>query len=274
LEPGGPQRAASVRDRPEPDGVHREVEDRRRVALLRGCVQRGLFDRVQRATIAVLDVNGCTVTDAGPDQGCCGALHAHAGDLEGARRLARKNIEAFAADPEVPLLVDAAGCSAAMKDYGHWLAGDPHWAERAQRLSDRVVDATAWLATRELLVGAPLVGRVALHPPCHLQHAQGLGDAPRRVLERAVPGLELAVADRATECCGGAGVYGLTQPLLGDRLGAEKAAALAATGAVCVATGNPGCMMHIAAHLGDADIDVAHPVELLYESYRRAGLAD
>ncbi|MBT8337076.1 MAG: 4Fe-4S dicluster domain-containing protein, partial [Gemmatimonadetes bacterium] len=163
------------------------------VALLRGCVQTGLFQRVQAATAAILEVNGCTVRECA-GQGCCGALHAHAGDLEGARRLARRNIEAFEAEPGTPVVVDAAGCSAAMRDYGHWLAREPGWARRADGLAARVVDVTAFLAARDVRRGAPLEGRVALHPPCHLHHAQDLGDAPRRVLEAAVPGLELARA--------------------------------------------------------------------------------
>lgn len=121
--------------------------------------------------------------------------------------------------------------------------------------------------------GAPLDGSVVYHPPCHLEHAQGVRAAPRAVLG-AIPGLEVRSAERASECCGGAGIYGVTHPELGGRIGADKARALADTESDCVATGNPGCMMQIAAFLAEegGDLDVAHPVELLYESYRRAGL--
>ena len=245
---------------------------RGRTALLEGCVQAGLFERVHEATRAVLEVNGFAVLPA-PGQGCCGAIHAHAGDMEGARRLARINIAAFEAAEVDRIAVNAAGCGAAIREYGSWLAADPAWRDRSREIAERCSDVTELLEERGPVPGAPLVGAVVYHPPCHLEHAQGVRRAPRAVLG-AIPGLEIRSAERQSECCGGAGIYGVTHPDLGGRIGADKARALADTESDCVATGNPGCMMQIAAFLDDegSDLDVAHPVELLYESYRRAGL--
>lgn len=239
--------------------------------VLTGCVQGALYARVGRATAAVLEVHGVEVRPV-PGQGCCGALHAHAGDLEGARVRARSNIAAFERAGVDRMVVDAAGCGAAMKEYGHWLAHDPAWADRALRLSERTLDVHEAVAVWGPRRGAPLVGTVAYHPPCHLHNAQDVGDAPLRMLA-AIPGLEVRRAQGPEECCGGAGIYGVTHPELGGAIGADRARALADTEAPCVATGNPGCMMQIAAHLHEegAAMDVAHPVELLAESYRRAG---
>ncbi len=263
---GGEARAPSSSDGETP------APTRVRTSLLEGCVQSGLFGRVHEASRAVLSVNGFEVRSA-PGQGCCGAIHAHAGDMEGARRLARINIAAFEAADVDRIAVNAAGCGAAIREYGAWLATDPEWRDRGREIARRCGDVTELLQERGPIEGAPLDGSVVYHPPCHLEHAQGVHTAPRAVLG-AIPGLEVRSAERASECCGGAGIYGVTHPDLGGRIGADKARALADTESDCVATGNPGCMMQIAAFLGEEgrDLDVAHPVELLYESYRRAGL--
>ena len=193
--------------------------------------------------------------------------------MESARRLARINIAAFEAANVERIAVNSAGCGAALHEYGAWLASDPEWRDRGQAIAGRCMDVTELLEEAGPVRGGPVCGTVAYHPPCHLEHAQGVRSAPRAVLE-AIPGLEIRSAERASECCGGAGIYGITHPDLGGRIGADKARALADTESDCVATGNPGCMMQIAAFLDDegSDLDVAHPVELLYESYRRAGL--
>jgi len=257
-----------------------------RGALLTGCVQAHLFHRVNQATRRVLEANGWAVTEV-PDQGCCGALHAHGGRLEGARAMARKNLAAFRdADPD-RIGVNAAGCGAAMREYVHLLEGDPAQGgsvhgvgdgdgdpDLALWFSERVRDISELLAGEGTAVrkGAPLPLRVAYDPPCHLLHAQGVSDPPVRMLE-AIPGLELVPLENAEECCGGAGIYGITHPELGGRIGNDKVEAVRRSGADLLATGNPGCMMQIGAGLrmvGSA-VGVVHPVELLDESYRRAG---
>jgi len=249
----------------------RGARDAKVAALLRGCIQQGLFAHVNAATARVLSVNGVQV-HAVEEQGCCGALHAHGGDLEGARALARRNIDAFAGAGVDTIVVNAAGCGAIMKEYGHLLAHDPAYAERAAAVAASVRDLAELLADRGPRAGAALGLTVTADAPCHQLHGQGIAEAPGRLLD-AIPGLRVVPLAGADECCGGAGIYGITHPDLGGRIGADKVAAVAATGADAVVTGNPGCIMQIGAGLRmeGARIRALHPVELLDESYRRAG---
>ncbi|MFP3949332.1 MAG: (Fe-S)-binding protein, partial [Longimicrobiales bacterium] len=245
---------------------------RRRVAILTGCVQEGLFSRVNRATVRVLEANGFEVVSV-PDQRCCGALHAHGGILERARELARRNVAAFEAAEVEMVVVNAAGCGSTMKDYVELLEDDSDWARRARELSEEVRDVSEVLADVGPRSGGTLPVRVAYDPPCHLVHAQRVADAPRSLLE-AIPGLEVVPVENADECCGGAGIYGVTHPELGGRIGGDKVDAVVRSGAEVVITGNPGCIMQIGAGLRMArvDVPVVHPIELLDESYRRAGM--
>lgn len=240
-------------------------------AMLLGCVQQGLFGRVNEATRRVLEANGVHIVDV-VEQGCCGALHAHGGDLEGARALARLNLDAFAAAGAEAVVVNSAGCGAVMKEYGHLLEHDGVYAERAARFASSVRDVSEVLAERGPWSGAPVGLRVTADAPCHLLHAQGVAVAPGTVLD-AVPGAVMLPLRASDECCGGAGLYGITHPDLGGRIGADKVAAVTETGADVVVTGNPGCAMQIGAGLrmAGARCQVLHPVELLDESYRRAG---
>lgn len=238
------------------------------VALLTGCVQDQLFRRVNEASRRVLEANGWTVVEVA-DQGCCGALHAHGGRLDEAAAMARRNLAAFESAGPRYIVNNAAGCGAMMREY-HALLG-----EEAGAFSERVVDISSLLAGegRRPRVGAPLALTVTYDAPCHLLHAQavsGVGEA----LLAAIPGLELRPLEGVGECCGGAGIYGITHPELGGEIGMDKARAVIASGADYVATGNPGCMMQIGAHLRllGAGTQAVHPIELLDESYRRAGL--
>lgn len=251
-----------------------EASTKTRVGVLRGCVQEGLFSRVNRATNRVLQANGFDVVPVS-GQSCCGALHAHGGALERARELARRNIAAFLAAEVDVVVVNAAGCGSTMKDYGELLAEDPEWTERARELADRVRDVSEVLAGVGPRTGAEVSVRVAYDPPCHLLHAQRVDEPPRRVLD-SVPGAQTVALAHAEECCGGAGIYGLTHPDLGGRIGKDKVRAVMESGADVVATGNPGCIMQIGAGLRmiGEEMEVVHPVELLDESYRRAGFYD
>jgi len=245
---------------------------RERVGMLVGCVQAGLYERVNDATARTLGANGYEVVTV-QGQDCCGALHAHGGDLERARSLARANIDAFLASGVERVAVNAAGCGATMKEYGTLLAGDAAYRDRAADFAARVRDVTELLAAAGPRRGAPVVCSVAYDHPCHLLHAQRVERAPLDVLA-AVPGVDVRVIGRADECCGGAGIYGITHPDLGGRIGRDKVAAVRAASADVVATPNPGCMMQIGAglRLEGAAEGVVHPVEVLDESYRRAGL--
>lgn len=247
------------------------VEPRGSVAILRGCVQDGLFRRVNDATARVLEVNGCRIVDA-QAQRCCGALHAHAGRNDQARALAKANIAAFEASGAEVIVVNAAGCGAIMKEYAKHLEDDAEWAERAKRFSARVRDVSQVLADIGPLPGQAVDLPVTYDAPCHLHHGQRITSAPLDVM-RTVPGLRLVPLSAADECCGGAGLYGMLHPDLGGRILGDKVDAVRATGAAVVTTPNPGCIMQIGAGLilSGADTAVLHPVEIVDESYRRAG---
>ncbi|HLM54527.1 MAG TPA: (Fe-S)-binding protein [Pyrinomonadaceae bacterium] len=240
--------------------------------LFKGCVTEGLFARVNRATARVLEANGCPVGSPA-EQVCCGALHAHAGDLEGARRLARQNIGAFEDDGSTPVVTNAGGCGAMLASYAHLLEDDPEFKERAARFAARVRDVSQQLEATGIREGAPLDGEAATYDAsCHLLHGQKAHTAPLRLLG-AVTGLRLVPLEGSDVCCGGAGVYNLVETELSSRVLSEKLAHVRETGAAVLATGNPGCHMQIAAgaYLKEMRLRVCHPVELLDESYRRAG---
>ena len=240
---------------------------RERTVLLTGCVMDGLFRHVHDATRSVLTVNGYTMVEA-PAQQCCGALHAHAGDREGARALARHNIAAFEASGAELIAMNSAGCGAMCKAYGHLLADDPAWGERAIAMAARVRDASELLAAAGPVQGRPLSIVVTADNPCHQQHAQQLVREPAGVLA-AIPGLDLRPLADADQCCGSAGIYNLVEPGVAAQVLLPKLAAIAATGASLVVTGNPGCHMQIGAGLArsGATARVVHPLELLDLSY-------
>ncbi|HEX6059982.1 MAG TPA: heterodisulfide reductase-related iron-sulfur binding cluster [Gemmatimonadaceae bacterium] len=243
---------------------------RERVAVLEGCVMAGLLGATNDATRRTLARNGYVPT-AAPGQRCCGALHAHAGDLEAARRLARANIAAFERSGAEAIAVNAAGCGAMMKDYGHLLQGDPAWAERAAAVAARVRDVTELLAAAGPVPGGPLPLTVTYDSPCHLQHAQRVVTPPLAVLG-AIPELRLVPLADADMCCGAAGIYNLIEPETSDAVLNPKLANIERTGAAWVATGNPGCLMQIGAGLRRARIGAraVHPVDLLDASYAAA----
>jgi glycolate oxidase iron-sulfur subunit len=233
------------------------------VALLLGCVMRASYGDVHTATARVLARLGVEVIDT-PGQTCCGALHAHAGDKAEAVRLAKLNIAAF--ERADVILVNAAGCGAHLKSYAHLLEDRPNWAERAAALASRVRDVSEYMQT---IVGDEMLGdlgiRVTYQDPCHLAHAQGIRAEPRALLSK-VRGLELIEMAGADVCCGSAGYYNLAQPEYADRLLEPKIDAILATRPDAVVTGNPGCMLQLAAGLrarGRADVPVLHIVEVL-----------
>jgi len=208
-----------------------------------------------------------------PEQACCGALHAHGGALPRARELARANIRAFEKTEADYIVVNAAGCGATMKEYGEQLGDDPDWSDRAHALAGKVRDLNELLVELELPTGGAVELRVTYDAPCHLHHAQRITRAPIDLVQR-IPGIEFVALRQAEECCGGAGIYGITHPELGGWILGDKIDAILETRADVVVTPNPGCMMQIGAGLlqrGSA-VRVLHPIELLDESYRRAGL--
>lgn len=241
--------------------------ERGATAVLRGCVMEGLFTETNRATERVLRHNGYRTTDA-PGQGCCGALHAHAGDLEAARKLARRNIAAFEKSGSDFIAVNAAGCGAMMKEYAHLLQDDSDWHERAASMSSRVRDVSELLASAGPLPGRSLPLKVTYDAPCHLVHAQRVVNQPLSVLA-AIPSLELTPLHDSENCCGSAGIYNLIEPETSDAVLKPKLENIADTGAAFVATGNPGCLMQIGAGLirSGSKARAIHPVDLLDASY-------
>jgi glycolate oxidase iron-sulfur subunit len=257
-----------LREAPPPAAVNpARAQQKSRVGLLLGCVARELFPQTTEATIRVLTRNGVRV-DVPNTQGCCGALHLHSGDIEAARKLARQNIDAFSDEHEA-IVVTAAGCGAAMREYGELLADDERYAERARRFGARVRDASELLASLSIEPPAgALARRVTYHDACHLAHGQRVREQPRQLL-RLIPELELVELPESDVCCGSAGSYNLTEPQMAERLLERKIEHIAATGATCVVAANPGCILQIRAGLErrGLKVRVAHPVELLDEAY-------
>jgi glycolate oxidase iron-sulfur subunit len=240
-------------------------ERRLRVGLLTGWVQRAFFADVNQATARVLAAEGCDV-HAPRAQGCCGALALHAGEAEQARAFARSLIAAFARSDVDIVAVNAAGCGSAMKEYGHLLADDPAWAERASAFASKVKDVTEVLAMLQpaRAVRSPLNLTVAYHDACHLGHAQGVRREPRELLS-GIPGLTLVPVAESEICCGSAGIFNLTQPEMAGELGRRKATNLAQASPDLVVTSNPGCILQIRASAREQGyaFRVAHIVEVL-----------
>lgn len=239
-------------------------EERHHVAFFAGCVMRSAFGETDRATVRVLQRNGCRVS-VPREQVCCGALHTHAGEADQARRLARRNIEAFERTGAALVLVNAAGCGAQLKEYDVLLRDDPAWRGRASAFAARVRDVTEFLAANLVDTPRPLPGlRVAYQDACHLAHGQKVRGQPRALL-RKIPGVTLVELGDGERCCGSAGIYNLTHPAVADELGRQKVAAIERVQPDVVASANPGCLMQIAAHLARAGSPVrtAHIIDLL-----------
>ncbi|MFM2309313.1 MAG: hypothetical protein RLY87_1434 [Chloroflexota bacterium] len=245
--------------------------EKARVALLSGCIMSTAFAHVHSATIRVLQRNGVTVV-VPRDQGCCGALHAHGGELDSARALAKRNIEAFGTTYDA-VIVNAAGCGSTLKEYGHLLHDDAAWADRAAAFSANVRDISEYVAALDVNTAdlKPLPITVTYQEPCHLAHAQRISAQPRALLKK-IPGLTLIEMAESSLCCGSAGIYNVTQPELAGQLGNRKIANAVRTNAAVVVTANPGCHLQLAGGLrtqGSA-MKVLHIAEVLDMAYRGA----
>ncbi|MGH3798301.1 MAG: (Fe-S)-binding protein [Pseudonocardiaceae bacterium] len=239
------------------------------VGMLTGCVQDAFFPDVNAATARVLAAEGCDVVIP-RGQGCCGALSQHMGREEEAIAFSRRLIEYFEAAAVDYVVVNAAGCGSAMKEYAHLLRDDPDYAQRATAFVERTRDISELLVELGPVAPRhPLEVTIAYHDACHLGHAQGIRTQPRELL-RAIPGLRLTEIAEADLCCGSAGVYNLLHPEPATELGDRKARNVLATGAAVLVTANPGCLMQIAAsaqRLGEP-LALAHTVAVLDASIR------
>lgn len=248
---------------------------RYRVGFVSGCIMDQVFRDINEASIRVLAANGCEVVTP-PQQLCCGALHVHAGEAERGRELARRNIDVFEPYDCDFIIINSAGCGSNLKEYGHLLRDDALYAKRAESFSAKVKDISEFLVSIDLSREMGEVKRtVAYHDACHLFHGQKVRQQPRDLL-RAIPGMTIVPLKEAEWCCGSAGIYNITNQELASQLLDRKMKNIAATGAQVIATGNPGCMMQIAmgARERGMDLQVVHPIELLDEAYRAAGLYD
>lgn len=228
------------------------------VWLFTGCVMDAWMRTTHRSVAAVITSMGFGVEVPGAGAACCGALHTHAGLAPAARKLAERVMAAMPGD--APIVVDSAGCGAALRDYGHLLDTD-----EARSFSARVLDVHAFIAARldRLPATVEHLGPVVVQDPCHLRHVQRDHLAVRQVLGRVADPVELT--DEGL-CCGAGGAYSALQPELSgrirDRKEGEIARAVERSGATVVASANPGCAMHLAA----TGLDVRHPMDLVAEA--------
>ena len=246
---------------------------RGRVGMLLGCVQREFLSEVNAATARVLAAEGFEVV-APSEQPCCGALLTHAGEEAGAMAHARQMIDAFERAQVDAIVINAAGCGSAMKEYGRLLRHDAQYAARAAAFSAKCKDVTELLGAVE--PRAPrhaLALRVAYQDACHLQHAQGVRAQPRALLAQ-IPGVELIDPPEAAICCGSAGIYNLVEPETAADLGERKAALIAAAKPDVVATGNPGCLLQLQSALArrGTPIRVVHTMQVLDAAIRGVSL--
>ncbi|HET6502457.1 MAG TPA: heterodisulfide reductase-related iron-sulfur binding cluster [Amycolatopsis sp.] len=252
-----------------PERVPARGRKRGTVGMLLGCVQREFFPGVNSATARVLAAEGFEVV-APARQGCCGALSTHNGREEEAQAFARKLVDTFDAAGVDWVVVNAAGCGSAMKEYAGLLADDPLYAVRARDFAARVRDVSEIL--REYPAVAPrhpLPVTIAYHDACHLAHAQGVRAQPRALLGD-IPGLAVREIAESELCCGSAGIYNILQPEAGRELGDRKTRNVLATGASLLVTANPGCLMQVASSVrrAGAEIRIAHTVEVLDAAIR------
>jgi glycolate oxidase iron-sulfur subunit len=247
-----------------------------RTALLTGCVQDLAYSNINRDTADVLLANHCEVITPRA-QFCCGSLHAHNGELELSREMARKNIDTMesACGPLESLdaiITNAGGCGTHLKNYAHLLAGDAVYSKRAAIWSKKLRDIHEWLVEIGIRkpeeTGAQQM-RVTYHESCHLCHGQRISREPREIL-KSIPGLELIELPEASWCCGSAGIYNITQPEMSQKLLDRKMTAISKTGAAVVAAANPGCLVQLEAGARQAGIllEILHPVTLLARAYR------
>ena len=248
-----------------------------RVGFIRGCVMNVMFGRTNENTIRLLNLAGYDVITP-RDQGCCGALHAHGGNLSAARAAARANLDAFSREPLDAIIINAAGCGSTLKEYSHLLPDDP----RAAAFSAKVKDLSEFLVTsgriaaicsqRSAVSGAPSTINsklstqlVTFHDACHLAHAQRITQPPR-VLVKAIAGDNYVEMPESDVCCGSAGSYNLTEPEMAERLQVRKVENILRTGATCIVTTNPGCLLQMRAGLdraGASHVETLHIADFL-----------
>jgi glycolate oxidase iron-sulfur subunit len=246
-----------------------EGDRRYRVAFMAGCIANVSFARLNEATVRVLQKNGCeVVVPAG--QGCCGALHMHAGIRSEARKLARRNIDAVLDGGFDAIITNAAGCGSTLKEYHELLEHHPDYAEKARRFSSLMKDVTEFLGSIEINTEmGPVPITVTYQDSCHLAHGQKVRVQPRRLL-LAVPGLQFREMPLSDLCCGSAGIYNVVENEMAMAVLEKKMQDVNSTNAEVIATANPGCMLQLeaGARLHGHGQRVLHVVEILDQAYQ------
>ena len=229
------------------------------VGFIEGCVMQVMFGDTNESSAELLQRDGWNVVTP-KEQGCCGALYAHGGQLEKARECARQNIAAFEGKSLDAIIINAAGCGSTLVEYGELLKDDPDWAGRARAFSAKVKDLVTWLDESGVQRTSDQ-SKVTYHDACHLCHAQGISSEPRKLVQARAGGdfVELAESDL---CCGSAGSYNLTEPEMAERLQARKVKNIIDTGAEVVVTTNPGCLLQIQSGLKKAGADHVRAVHI------------
>ncbi len=248
-----------------------EGEKRGRVAFLVGCVMGTVYADTDAATVRVLARNGFEIV-VPTGQNCCGALAIHAGERATAQEMARRNIDAFLAHPVDAIIVNAAGCGVALKEYKDLLHDDPAYAAKARRFSTLVQDATEFLAARGIRPPTHEIrARVTYQDPCHLAHGQGVRMQPRTLLAM-IPGLQLVEMRDADRCCGSAGIYNITHPDLSALVLDEKMLNVAATEPEIIVTANAGCLLQLQQGVRRIGLNtqVLHVMDVLNRAYGTA----
>ncbi len=253
--------------------VPAEGTRRYRVAFFAGCIANLSFARLNDATVRVLTRNGCDVVIPA-EQGCCGALHVHAGVRDVARDLAKRNIQTFLADGYDAVITNAAGCGSVLKEYPLLFEEEEReFLEPARQFVARMKDATEFLAAIDFNRDfAVIKKRATYQDPCHLGHAQRIRQAPRKLLA-AIPGLELVELKEAEVCCGSAGIYNVVHNEMAEQLLEKKMRRVDETKAELILTANPGCLLQLRAGLARGQAGnrrVLHVIELLDEAYQGA----
>ena len=244
-----------------------EGEVKYKTAFLTGCLMDVMFAEINKDTIDVLSACGCEVYNP-KDQVCCGSLHAHNGDMETAKKLAKKNIDSFGKFDYQYLISNSAGCGAFMKEYGHVLADDPAYAERAKKFSNKVKDVTEFLAIEKPIKDFGEINEtITYHDACHLAHTQKVVTEPREVL-KSIPGLKIKNLEESNWCCGSAGIYNIVRYNESMLILKRKMDNIKNTDAEIVVTGNPGCIQQIKYGAGkfNVKVKVMHPITLIKQA--------
>lgn len=251
------------------DKTYPAGEPKYKVAFLTGCLMNVMFADINKDTIEVLTACGCE-TYAPKDQVCCGSLHAHNGDMETAKKLAKKNLDIFCREEFDFMISNSAGCGAFMKEYEHVFEDDPEYAVKAKSFSKKVKDITEFLSEQKPELNLqPLHQSVTYHDACHLVHTQKIISEPRQVIN-SVPGLDIKPLEESTWCCGSAGIYNIVRYEDSMVILERKMKNIQESGAKVVLTGNPGCIFQIkyGAKRFNVEVEVKHPVTLVRESLK------